>query len=113
VTITALLFGQSGSKWIFDDSVLPEVRVSINESYLDEILDPDNKDSDHEFLASFSFTKNEETEVVDSVGFRLRGNTSRASKKKSFKVSFDTFIDGREYRGAAPQARVAGPRCGS
>lgn len=99
VTITALLFGQSGSKWIFDDSVLPEVRVSINEAYLDEILDSDNKDSDHEFLASFSFTKNEETEVVDSVGFRLRGNTSRASKKKSFKVSFDTFIDGREYRG--------------
>jgi len=99
VTITALLFGQSGSKWIFDDSVLPEVRISIDEAYLDEILDPANKDSDHEFLASFSFTKNEETEVVDSVGFRLRGNTSRASKKKSFKVSFDTFIDGREYRG--------------
>ena len=91
--------GQSGSKWLFDDTTLPEVRITIDPVFLDEILDPDNRESDNEFLASFSFTKNGETETVDSVGFRLRGNTSRASQKKSFKVSFDTFIDGREYRG--------------
>lgn len=93
------LFGQTGSKWLFDDAVLPEVRITIDPSSLDEILAEENQQSDREFLASFSFTKNSETEIVDSVGFRLRGNTSRASQKKSFKVSFDTFIDGREYRG--------------
>jgi spore coat protein H len=95
---TALL-SQSGSKWLFDDSTLPEVRITIDSNYLDEILDDENQQSDHEFHAMFSITKNGVTETVDSVGFRLRGNTSRASEKKSFKVSFDTFIDGREYRG--------------
>ncbi|MBO6572816.1 T9SS type A sorting domain-containing protein [bacterium] len=95
---TALL-SQSGSKWLFDDSTLPEVRITIDPNYLDEILDDENQQSDHEFHAMFSITKDGVTETVDSVGFRLRGNTSRASEKKSFKVSFDTFIDGREYRG--------------
>ncbi|MEP0009816.1 MAG: hypothetical protein ABJF72_11515, partial [Balneola sp.] len=90
---TALL-SQSGSKWLFDDSTLPEVRITIDSNYLDEILDDENQQSDHEFHAIFSITKNGVTETVDSVGFRLRGNTSRASEKKSFKVSFDTFIDG-------------------
>lgn len=95
---TALL-SQSGSKWLFDDSTLPEIRINIDQESLDEILADENQQSDHEFHAMFSITKNGVTETVDSVGFRLRGNTSRASQKKSFKISFDTFIDGREYRG--------------
>jgi len=33
------------------------------------------------------------------VGFRLRGNTSRYSKKKSFRVSFNTFTAGGKYYG--------------
>ncbi len=90
---------QSGSKWLFDDSTLPEIRITIDPDSLNEILDDENQQSDHEFHAKFSITKDGVTETVDSVGFRLRGNTSRASDKKSFKVSFDTFIDGREYRG--------------
>ncbi len=90
---------QSGSKWLFDDSTLPEIRININQDSLDAILADENQQSDHEFLATFNITKDGITETVDSVGFRLRGNTSRASEKKSFKVSFDTFIDGREYRG--------------
>ena len=87
--------GQAGSKWVFDDSTLPEV----DSDSLDEILAEENQQSDREFVAGFSITKNEVTETVDSVGFRLRGNTSRASQKKSFKISFNTFIQGREYRG--------------
>lgn len=38
-------------------------------------------------------------DTVDPVGFRLRGNTSRMSKKKSFKVSFNTFTLGGKYHG--------------
>ena len=91
--------GQAGSKWVFDDSTLPEVRILIDSDSLDEILAEENQQSDREFVAGFSITKNEVTETVDSVGFRLRGNTSRASQKKSFKISFNTFIQGREYRG--------------
>ncbi|MCK4446705.1 MAG: CotH kinase family protein, partial [Candidatus Marinimicrobia bacterium] len=36
-------------------------------------------------------------ETVDSVGLRLRGNTSRYSQKKSFKLSFNTFIPRRQF----------------
>lgn len=92
-------FGQSGSKWVFDDSTLPEIRITIDPDSLAEILQQGNEQSDYEFPASFSITKNGETEMVDSVGFRLRGNTSRESEKKSFKISFNTFVQGREYRG--------------
>ncbi|GIS54586.1 hypothetical protein Ct9H90mP29_16280 [bacterium] len=38
-------------------------------------------------------------ETIDSVGFRLRGNTSRVSAKKSFKVDFNHFISGRDFHG--------------
>ncbi len=97
--LTVNLSAQSGSKWVFDDSVLPEVRITINQEYLDEILAPENQQSYQEFPATFSINKDGEIETVDSVGFRLRGNTSRASEKKSFKISFNTFVQGREYRG--------------
>ncbi|NQU66938.1 MAG: CotH kinase family protein [Candidatus Marinimicrobia bacterium] len=33
------------------------------------------------------------------IGFRLRGNTSREAQKKSFKVSFNTFVPGRNFHG--------------
>jgi len=33
------------------------------------------------------------------VGFRLRGNTSLVSAKKSFKLSFNTYVPGRKYNG--------------
>ncbi|MDX9904611.1 MAG: CotH kinase family protein [Bacteroidales bacterium] len=38
-------------------------------------------------------------DTVDTVGFRLRGNTSRSSQKKSFKVSFNTFTPGGKFYG--------------
>jgi len=86
------------SSWIFDDAVLPRVDILIDSDSLDIILLDDNQ-SDYEFPATFVFTKGEEADTVFNVGFRLRGNTSRASAKKSFKVSFNTFESGREYRG--------------
>lgn len=89
---------QNNSDWVFDDSTLPEIRISIHPDSLKEILADGNEQSDHEFPATFSITKNGVTETVENVGFRLRGNTSRNSKKKSFKVSFNTFVKGREYR---------------
>ncbi|MFQ5448965.1 MAG: CotH kinase family protein, partial [Saprospiraceae bacterium] len=37
--------------------------------------------------------------TVENVGFRLRGNTSRNAAKKSFKVSFNTYVPGRKWKG--------------
>lgn len=87
------------SDWIFDDTSLPVVNITIHPDSLDFILDGDNSQSDHEFPATFSFTREGITETVENIGFRLRGNTSRKAQKKSFKVSFNTFPDSDEFHG--------------
>jgi hypothetical protein len=55
--------------------------------------------SDHYYLARFIFDDNVNRDTLDSIGFRLRGNTSRYSEKKSFKISFNEYVPGREYQG--------------
>lgn len=45
------------------------------------------------------FQDGQYSDTVRNVGFRLRGNTSRFSQKKSFKISFNTFVSGRRYQG--------------
>ena len=88
---------QSSSDWLFDGSSLPEIYITISPAHLDSILI--NNYSDVEYPAEFIFKRESVSDTVSNIGFRIRGNTSRASQKKSFKVSFDTFEDGREYLG--------------
>lgn len=38
-------------------------------------------------------------ETLDDVGIRVRGNTSRGALKKSWKLRFDEFVDGRKFHG--------------
>ena len=91
---SAPIFGQSQeADWLFDDTSLPEIHISIDPGDLNRILT--NIYSDTEYPADFIFIRDGIADTVLNVGFRIRGNTSRASKKKSFKVSFDTFEDGR------------------
>lgn len=90
---------QSSSDWLFDDTILSEVYIIIEQDSLAEILDFENRQSDYEYPATFVFVKGAERDTVENIGFRLRGNTSRNSQKRSFKVSFNTFESGREYRG--------------
>lgn len=90
-------FTHAQSGWVFDDSVLPEIHIDLDPADFDQILS--DVYSYEEYPATFTMIKGNETETVENVGFRLRGNTSRVSAKKSFKVSFNTFVPGREYRG--------------
>ncbi len=84
---------------VFRDDVVPRIDIIIPQSSLDFILAPENGQSYEEFEATFIFDNTEIRDTVENVGFRLRGNTSRASAKKSFKVSFNTFIAGGDYYG--------------
>lgn len=81
----------------FNTGIIPRVDIKINSDTLDWIYD--NVDSDIEFRADFIFTTDVDSDTLKNVGFRLRGNTSRQSAKKSFKVSFNTFSPGRKYNG--------------
>lgn len=82
---------------LFVDTVVPRIDIKVNPDTLAWIYA--NPESDREFRASFVFDNGIVRDTVDTVGFRLRGNTSRLSKKKSFKVSFNTYTAGGKYFG--------------
>lgn len=82
---------------IYVKNVVPRVDIMIHPDSLAWIYE--NVESDHEFRAVFVFDNGTIHDTIQDIGFRLRGNTSRVSWKKSFKVSFNTFISGRKYYG--------------
>ena len=75
------------------------VRVTVSQEDWDFILNPDNAYSNIEWPATFVYESSLGTDTVDNVGFRLRGNTSRTAAKKSFKVSFNSFVAGAKWKG--------------
>ncbi len=94
-----LIFAQNNDEsWkLYSDTTVARIDIYINPASLDWIYNHVQSDSEHS--ASMHYKNSFIDETVDSIGFRLRGNTSRDSQKKSFKVSFNTFISGREFYG--------------
>ena len=84
---------------VFEDSQIPRVDIFLPSDSLAEILATGNELSDYEYHATFLFNNGSEIDTLQDVGFRLRGNTSRFSPKKSFKISFNTYAPGRKYKG--------------
>lgn len=82
---------------IYRDDVVPRVDIYIHPDTLQWIYN--NPDSDIEWRANFVFDNGSVRDSIEEIGFRLRGNTSRYSAKKSFKVSFNTYQKGRKYYG--------------
>ncbi|MDP2362886.1 MAG: CotH kinase family protein, partial [Ignavibacteria bacterium] len=96
--ISISIYSQQNQSWkLYDDSQVARVDITIDPAAIIWLYQ--NVQIDSEFVASFHFQNGYINETVDSIGFRLRGNTSRYSQKKSFKVSFNTFISGREFYG--------------
>lgn len=89
---------QADRSWmLFSDTTVARVDITVDPAVLQWIYA--NVESDSEHYAHFRFRNQWIDETVDSIGFRLRGNTSRDAKKKSLKVSFNTFIKGRQFYG--------------
>lgn len=80
---------------LYDDTHVARIDITINPDFLAYMYANPLSDSMH--LATLKFQNNHINETVQSIGFRLRGNTSRWSQKKSFKVSFNDFVPGREF----------------
>ena len=57
----------------------------------------DSLGSSYEFLAQFIYQSSVVTDTIDSVGIRLRGNTSLVSAKKSFKIDFNAYQPGFKW----------------
>ena len=102
LAIVAFVFyseGLAASEQVFDDRQVAEIRVSVDPQALDWMLQWENRYSDSLHLCKVHFVNATLDETIDSVGIRLRGNTSRDAQKKSFKLSFNTFIKGRRFNG--------------
>lgn len=82
---------------LFDDSKVCRIDINLPADTLADIYS--DIYSDRYRMAQFIFSDGIKQDTVDSIGFRLRGNTSRNAAKKSFKVSFNTFVNGQRYQG--------------
>ncbi len=80
---------------LYDDSQVAIVEITLAADALDWMYNNVQSDSMH--LASLHFMNAYIDETVDDIGFRLRGNTSRNAQKKSFKISFNSFIPGQQF----------------
>jgi spore coat protein H len=87
----------SDSWKLYDDSQVAVVEITIDPWDLSWILQHVDSDSLHP--ATVHFKNAWIDEIIDSVGIRIRGNTSRTSQKKSIKLSFNTFVPGRQFYG--------------
>lgn len=89
------LMAQSNALW--DDTRVASMHVSIDPDSLAVLYDDVN--ATHYYVTQFIYDDGGVRDTVAQVGFRLRGNTSRAAAKKSFKLSFNTYQLGRRYQG--------------
>lgn len=80
---------------LYDQQWVNSVNITIHPDSLTEIFS--KPESDRYFQAQFVYTNGVDSDTVNNIGFRLRGNTSRYAQKKSFKISFNEFEPGRTY----------------
>lgn len=104
-------------QYIFDDNALPKVTISLTQEALEKKLELFDQNSRHEteVRANFKFDKNGVVDSLDSVGFRIKGNTSRARiagnlgeafdpenpqwHQTSLSIDFNEYIANQEFRG--------------
>ena len=77
--VTVGTIGHYGLSYIWDESVIPEITISITKDEWNKFLAaydqrPSNKDY---FYCDITYKKGSETTTVTDAGIRLRGNTSR------------------------------------
>ena len=82
---------------IYDETEIATINITIDADDLEWMYNWQNVESDSLHPATIHFQNAHIDETVDSVGFRLRGNTSSTSAKKSFKVDFNHFFRGRDF----------------
>ncbi len=95
VLLLALTASADDSWMLFQEGDVAEIHLSLPEDALDWMFAHTSLDSLH--LGSMSYHSALIDTVIQNVGVRLRGNTSRDADKKSFKISFNDYEAGREF----------------
>ena len=97
IGLARIVLSQDDSWKLFDDSEVDELYITIDSARLDWSYENVYSDSLHPSTVRYVSEWFDET--MDSVGFRLRGNTSRVAAKKSFKLDINHFEQGRSFHG--------------
>ncbi|MCH2213970.1 MAG: CotH kinase family protein [Flavobacteriales bacterium] len=84
---------------VYTTTEIPRVHINLDVDSLEELYLEENWYSNHEYPVQFVFESSTQQDTLQDVGFRFRGNTSRDKIKKSFKISFNSFVQGRKYFG--------------
>jgi hypothetical protein len=82
---------------VYNDSIIPRMDILMSADSFDLMYT--DLFTETEYTALFIFNDGTTVDSVEQVGIRVRGNTSQTSGKKSFKISFNTFNQGRKYYG--------------
>ncbi len=83
----------------FLQNEVASVYITIDPIFIGNILNNDSLESNTEYPAQFIYQSSTWNDTVSNIGFRLRGNTSRYADKKSFKISFNSFVQGQQWNG--------------
>jgi hypothetical protein len=99
IFVLILVFSAAGQtpNTLFDDRRIGSIHIDIQPDSLQKLLQ--NLTSNTYYKCRMVFDDGQRKDTIPNIGFRLRGNTSRLAKKKSFKISFNTFVSGRRYQG--------------
>jgi spore coat protein H len=81
---------------VFLDDVLPRVDIIMPSDSLAQMLVPG---SEYHWHARFVFDNGQIKDTVENIGVKIKGNTSIWANKKSFRVSFNTYEQGRKWLG--------------
>jgi len=102
---------------VFDLAVLPEIQLEVSTQEWNKLLlyFDQNPHNEEKVVSKFSFTLNDHTTVVEPVGLRLRGNTSRRRPEgsrgmlhnaanpdwnhASFSVDINQYVSGQRFAG--------------
>jgi len=92
------LLSKEDESWkVYDDTQVAVINITMNPADLNFMYANPRLDIVH--YCSVHFKNAFVDQVIDSVGIRLRGNTSRDSQKKSFKLSLNEFIKDQDLLG--------------
>jgi len=83
---------------IFNTSTIAQIRITINTTNLQWLLNPQNRFEKIYQNATFWFYNGIDDQTFSSVGIRVKGSGSRNFIKKSWKISFNAFVNGQKWK---------------
>ncbi|MBL7952201.1 MAG: CotH kinase family protein [Flavobacteriales bacterium] len=96
-------FGQGAGDALFDTDQVIEMRFTFpNDNYWVDLSMNHNEGLEESLWAGLEIVDNTGTHFLDSVGVRLKGNSSYdfyPSSKKPMKIDFNEFVGGQDYHG--------------